>query len=164
MKIWYKTNGLLSVFAAALILVTGMVTSNSAEAQSYSNNPSFGTYQLYAGFAPDPYGVNITAGGTLAAESLGGSQCVGTIANSPDVRLIYSAGSYPLSIWVESAYDTTLVINDPYGNWWCNDDGIQGTYHPLMWWDSPPSGQYDIWVGNFDRGRGLPATIYFSEQ
>ena len=25
------------------------------------------------------------------------------------------------------------------------------------------SGQYDIWVGSYDRGRGIPTQVFFSE-
>ena len=27
----------------------------------------------------------------------------------------------------------------------------------------PMSGQYDIWVGNYDRGRGIPTQVFFSD-
>ena len=36
-------------------------------AQNYSLNPTFGSTNLSAGFAPDPYTVSITAAGPIAA-------------------------------------------------------------------------------------------------
>lgn len=144
-----------------VLTMVAMTLPMAADAQNYGRNPSFGTYNLNAGFSPDPYGVNITAGGTIPAERLGGSSCVGTIADAPDVRLNYRAGTWPLGFFVRSSYDTTLVVNDPSGRWYCNDD--YDGFDPAVIFSNPQSGQYDIWIGNYDRGRGLPATLYFTE-
>ena len=58
-------------------------------AQNYSLNPTFGSTNLSAGFAPDPYTVSITAGGNIDAGSALGGSCRGMIANAPDYRLNY---------------------------------------------------------------------------
>ncbi|MFN3449881.1 MAG: peptidase S1 [Roseococcus sp.] len=131
-------------------------------AQNYSRNPSFGTLNLSANFMPDPQVVNVTAGGNIPAERLGGASCVGTIADAPDVRLNYRAGQgLPLYISVRSNADTTLVINLPNGRWICNDD-FDGL-NPGIVFTHPMSGQYDIWIGHYDRGRRVPAQLLISE-
>jgi serine protease Do/protease YdgD len=143
--------------AAVAALVAGPVV-----AQNFSRNPSFGTLNLSANFMPDPQVVNVTAGGNVPAERLGGSACVGTIADAPDVRLNYRAGQgLPLYISVRSNADTTLVINLPNGRWICNDD-FNGL-NPGIVFNQPMSGQYDIWIGHYDRGRRVPAQLLISE-
>lgn len=142
---------------AAMAITIGPVV-----AQNYNRPPSFGTVNLSANFAPDPYAVNVTAGGTIPAERLGGSQCVGTIADAPDVRLNYRAGQgLPLYLSVVSNTDTTLVVNLPNGQWACNDD-FQGV-NPGLIFRNPLSGQYDIWVGHYNRGSRVPAQLRISE-
>ncbi len=142
---------------AVAVLVVGPVV-----AQNVNRNPSFGTLNLNANFAPDPVVVNVTAGGNLPAERLGGSGCVGTVADAPDVRLNYRAGQgLPLYISVRSNADTTLVINLPNGRWTCNDD-FAGL-NPGIVMTNPQSGQYDIWIGHFDRGSRVPAQLLISE-
>lgn len=130
-------------------------------AQDVGRAPSFGTVNLNANFNPDPFTVNVTAGGQVPAERLGGAQCVGTIADAPDVRLNYRAGNLPLYISATSRADITLVINLPDGRWACNDD-FQGT-DPGIVFRTPQSGQYDIWVGHYDRGSRVPAQLRISE-
>lgn len=142
--------------AAALTL-----TAAPAFAQDYSLEPTFGSLNLATGYLPDPAVIPLLAGGDLNAESLGGG-CLGYIADAPDFRVNYEAGdSYPLIISVVSDADTTLVINDAAGNWHCNDDydGLD----PAVFIESPPSGQYDIWVGSYDGPTVVPAGLYISE-
>ncbi|MDB5379820.1 MAG: peptidase and chymotrypsin/Hap, partial [Rubritepida sp.] len=136
---------ILAVSAAVLA-----VTAGSVVAQNYNRRPTFGTVNLSANFAPDPYVVNVTAGGNIPAERIGGPGCVGSIADPPDVRLNYRAGGFPLFLSATSNSDVTLVINLPNGRWICNDD-FKGT-DPGVVLSNPQSGQYDIWVGHYNRG------------
>jgi len=146
--------------AAALAAMA--VTIGPVVAQNFNRAPSFGTVNLSANFAPDPYAVNVTAGGTVSAERLGGSQCLGTIADAPDVRLNYRAGQgLPLYLSVVANTDTTLVVNLPNGQWACNDD-FQGV-NPGLVFNNPQSGQYDIWIGHYNRGSRVPAQLRISE-
>jgi len=148
------------ILAGAAVLA--VIGAGGVAAQNYNLRPSFGTANLRFNFAPDPFVVNVTAGGTIPAERIGGPGCVGTIAQPPDVRLNYQAGGgLPLWIGARSAADVTLVVNLPNGRWICNDD-FQGT-NPGIILRQPMSGQYDIWVGNYDRGRGIPTQVFFSE-
>lgn len=136
------------------------IVSTTASAQDFSRNPSFGTLTLNAGFPNDPQVVNVTAGGRRSANGLG-EGCVGSIANAPDVRVNYQAGSLPLNFYVTSDQDTTLVINGPDGQWYCNDDtnGI----NPVVTFAQPGSGQYDVYIGHYGEGSHIPARLYVSE-
>jgi hypothetical protein len=141
--------------AMALGLVAGPVA-----AQDVSLPPTFATLDLRANFQPDPRSIDVTAGGTINAERLGNG-CTGSIANPPDVRLNYTAGDLPLYFAVQSASDTTLVVNLPDGSWICNDDFIE--LNPGIVLGRPASGQYDIWIGVFGGGAGQPAKLLISE-
>lgn len=153
------------MFSRRLLAAAAMVAALGAggvAAQNYNMPPSFGTANLRFNFQPDPFVANVTAGGNIAAERIGGPGCVGSIAQAPDVRLHYQAGGgLPLYIAAQSRYDVTLVVNLPNGQWVCNDDFI-GT-NPGMVFNQPLSGQYDIWIGHYDRGRGVPAQLIISE-
>ncbi|MFT6542055.1 MAG: hypothetical protein ACJAU5_001135 [Maricaulis maris] len=146
------------------ILAAGIAAASFAglaAAQDWSLQPTFGTVNLNSGFTPDPYTVAITAGGTIEASNLS-SSCRGMIANAPDFRLNFSAGSLPLYISAYSSADTTLVVNGPDGSWYCNDD--TNGLDPALAWGSPQSGQYDIWIGTYGTNSDLASsTLHISE-
>jgi hypothetical protein len=139
-----------TILAAAALAA---ITSTAALAQDYSLTPTYGSYSLSAGFMPDPSELQITAGGTLDAASVG---CAGTIANAPDARLNWGGGR--MTIGARSNVDTTLVVNGPDGQWYCSDD-VNGLNPALVF---SASGQYDIWVGVY-QGSNAPATLYVTE-
>jgi hypothetical protein len=147
------------ILAAAL----AAALATSASAQSVAAAPNYGSVNLVSGFQPDPYQVNLSSGGAVDAHTLGGT-CTGMIATAPDYRLNYTSGSLPLAISVNSAADTTLVINLPNGQWMCDDDGGVNGMNPSIVLQKPQSGQYDIWVGTFGSSNLQPATLAISEQ
>ncbi len=125
-------------------------------------SPAFGTYTLQSGFTPDPYNVDVIAGGDIAISDHTNGECRGYVATAPDVRVVFQGGTFPeLYFSVDSDRDTTLVINDPNGNWWCDDDGGNEPLNPLIRM-APISGQYDIWIGTYGRDRAN-ATLGISE-
>lgn len=147
----------LAIAAATLAITAGTVL-----AQDFNRRPTFGTINLNFNFAPDPTVINVTAGGNIPAERIGGPGCVGSIANSPDVRLNYRAGGgLPLYLAATARTDVTLVVNLPNGRWICNDD-FKGTDAGLIF-NNPQPGQYDIWIGHYGRGAGVPAQLLISE-
>lgn len=131
-------------------------------AQDYNLDPSFGWLNLMTGYVPDPAVIPLVAGGDIDASSLG-EGCVGFIADAPDFRVTYEAGTdFPLIISAVSDADTTLVVNDAGGGWHCNDD--TDGLNPAIRFDQPASGQYDIWVGVYADGpTTAPAGLYISE-
>lgn len=147
---------------AAGAALAAIATAGVATAQNYSLNPTYGTANLNAGFSPDPYVVNVQSGGSINASNVS-SSCRGFIANAPDVRLNYSSGSFPLIISANSSADTTLVINAPDGSWYCSDDEGANGMNPSVRWNSPRSGQYDIWIGTYGSASLQPAQLHISE-
>lgn len=130
-----------------------------AQAQDYSLNPTFGTVNLSAGFMPDPYRVEVVSSGDIDASWIQG--CVGMISDAPDVRLNYQAGGFELFLNVASDSDTTLVVNGPDGQWYCDDDS-GGNLTPGLAFSPPMSGQYDIWIGSY-QGDYANAELQISE-
>ncbi len=157
--------GVLSLGAIAVgVSLLGLPAAESL-AQDYNATPLYGTLNLDAGFTPDPQRVDLQAGGSTNARTLNlGSGCVGYIATSqPDVRVRYVPGRYDtLSFHVTSNVDTTLIINGPNGQWYCNDD-FDGSLNPRVLFNPPRSGQYDIWVGTYQEGRIHSAQLEVSE-
>jgi len=126
---------------------------------SYGDLPEFPSVarfenvSLENGFTPDPYTVVVLAGGEASPYTTLGSDCFGSVNSvQPDVILNYSAGpDYGLYLYAESADDTTLIVLTPDRGWQCDDDS-HGNYNPAVSIDSPLSGDYLIWVGNYDSG------------
>ncbi len=110
---------------------------------------TFADDDIVAGFTPDPIDYPLQAGGYLVASDVD-SACAGFVAEAPDVRITYEAGDqYPLIFYVEGSADTTLLINQPDGQWFCNDDRRDGDLNPEIVFNQPLTGQYDIWVGTY---------------
>lgn len=152
----------LSISAAVSALAV-MAMTGAAEAQDWRLNPTYGGVTLSSGYTPDPYLVNLQSGGSIDASRSIGGNCRGYVANAPDFRLQYRAGNIlPLIISVSSSSDTTLVINAPDGRWYCDDDGGQGL-NPSLRWNSPMTGQYDIYVGTYGSASYRNATLSISE-
>lgn len=133
-----------------------------AAAQTISVQPHYGSITLDSGFVPDPHTIQLQAGGTQDADRLGDA-CWGYVSDAPDYNLYYTAGSFPLYISATSDSDTVLIVNDPAGNWHCNDD-IMESLDSGVSFDRPSSGLYNIWVGRFGvQGEFVPAQLHISE-
>ncbi|WP_233346946.1 hypothetical protein [Hyphobacterium sp. CCMP332] len=88
------------------------------------------------------------------------NQCRGYAASAPDIRINFTGGAFNrINFSALSNADTTLIVNDPNGTWWCDDDSGNGL-NPLIEL-TPISGQYDIWVGTYGRNTA-PATLAVS--
>jgi hypothetical protein len=148
--------------ARSLILAACFAAAAPAAAQDFNADPNFGAIDLASGFTPDPQVIAVRSGGSLNAQSLSPS-CRGFISNAPDVRLNYDAGSLPLIISVASAADTTLVVNGPDGSWYCDDDGGVNGLNPMVRFNNPKPGRYEIWVGTYANASLQPAQLFISE-
>ena len=147
------------VVSACVVALCGVST---ASAQDWTRPASFGGITLEGGFSPDPHRVNLTAGGSIAASDRF-TNCRGYIADAPDYSVSFSDPLLPLTFTVDSDVDTTLIINDPSGDWYCDDDGAEEPLNPAVRFESPSSGRYDIWVGTYSQGSGEAATLFISE-
>lgn len=148
-----------------LVLAVLLIASMSVAAQDWQLEPTFGEVYLEGGFTPDPYEVEIMAGGSIDASDLCG-ECAGYIAEAPDFDLYYTPGVFSLYIYVISDADTTLVINAPDGEWYGNDDYGSGR-NPMVVFSDPSmwDGEdllFDIWVGTYDEDLA-EAKLYISE-
>lgn len=136
---------------AALAAVALMAAAPAAVvAQNMGLRANYGEIVLNAGFTPDPYVVQVDAGGNINASAIG-SPCRGMISDAPDFQITYNAGSFPLVLRTRSGVDTTLVVNGADGRWYCDDDSGGGT-NAQVFWSRPSSGTYDIWVGTYGGG------------
>ena len=136
-----------------------------AAAQDPFSSPSFGEVSLVSGFEPDPHTVSIYAGGSVELSVSRLVDCVGFVSDAPDYRVIYDSDNQQrsLSFYAESESDTVLLVNDPNGEWYCNDDYSDelGLASGLDF-SAPQSGVYDIWVGSYE-DEFSSATLYVTE-
>ena len=145
---------------SALALAAVLAAPAAAVAQNAGLTANYGEIRLNVGFTPDPYRVDLTAGGSIDAytdTNLPGA-CVGDISNAPDYEVTYSAGSLPLVFRTRSSTDTTLIINGPDGRWYCDDDSW-GDGDAEDRFNKPSSGTYDIWIGTFNGGTASAALL-----
>jgi serine protease Do len=145
------------LFLLVLCLCSGLVFNASAAQQmNWEAKPLYGTVNLEAGFTPDPHEVRIDAGGRTTIDEKLGPNCQGSVdARQPDVDLNYTAGSAALYIYVRATVDTTLAVYGPDNRWYCNDDF--GSSDPLVVFQNPRSGNYNIWVGTYSSSAANPA-------
>jgi hypothetical protein len=148
--------------ARSLILASFLAAAAPAAAQDVNADPNFRTINLRTGFTPDPQTVSIRSGGEINASSIS-SACVGFISSAPDVRLNYTAGTLPLILSVAASADTTLVVNGPNGSWYCDDDGGVNGNNPMVRFNAPQSGRYEIWIGTYGNSSLQPGQLNISE-
>lgn len=163
---------MLKFFAArfaALALGLGLFAAPAAYAcPDFSLPPTYGSASLAAGFLPDPYTISVDAGGPFSVSTCrrsdwnftnGGS---GWVAAAPDFSLNWRGGGGPLTIWIESAADTVIIVNTPDGVFHFNDD-TQGDLRAGLTFVNPIDGRYDIWVGTYSSGALQPSVLHISE-
>jgi len=143
----------MKTYLTAAVMTVALAA--SAQAQT------FGSVNLRAGFTPDPHRVAITSGGTLDASTLR-SGCRGWIATAVDYQVRYVAGSFNLSFSSTSSSDTTLMVQAPNGDVYCDDDSGNGL-NPIVTIGNPMSGSYNVWVGSYRNGEYARATLSISE-
>ena len=153
--------GSVLVLLLGVAVVFSCFDSVGAVAQDFKLKPNFGEKKLETGFEPDPFKKAIISGGDKVVTVNGVKM---RITEAPDFRLIYKAGdTFPLSFYVSSETDTTLLINLPNGKF-ISDDDSGGNLNPLITLEKPMSGQYDIWVGSFGaKGKNAKATLFITE-
>ncbi len=120
---------------------------------------------LQTDFYPDPYAIDLVAGGETNLVTALDPQCLGFVnGEQPDVILNFSPGQYALSIYVDAGgADTTLAIHAPDGYWYCDDDYPEMGLDPAIYFESPLSGDYVIWVGTHDASN-ISARLLISER
>jgi len=139
---------------------------HSETAVSYAANPAlpavYGTINLFRGFAPDPYSVNVLAGGPHIFGSPQGS-CSGWVSEAPSLELNYNGGGR-LVVSASSQLDTIVVVRGPDGYWHCDDDGGNSGLNAAVTLNEALSGTYDIWVGTHRQTGSRAAILQISER
>ena len=149
----------LNLFAAGAVAL--MAIAAPASAQDFNGTPNYGEVRLAAGFTPDPYLQVIRAGGTYAASNLS-NECRGFVTQAPDVRLWWEGkGSLPIKISAISNADTTIIVNGPAGEWYCDDDSGDDN-NPSVQLNAVP-GRYEIWIGTYSNGETKQTVLSISE-
>ncbi|MBD3678915.1 MAG: peptidase S1 [Rhodobacteraceae bacterium] len=145
------------VFALSALVLS---VSQAFACPNWRADPYFGTIDLMAGFQPDPYVRNITAGGTINLERCFNGW-TGYVTGRPDFDLNWHGSANKLTIAVEAGADAVLLINAPDELFYYNDD----TYgkNPVITFINPQPGLYDIWVGSYDGSRRNPARLIITE-
>lgn len=162
-KLLSALGGALAFVAATFGASTVMVDDAQAACPTWQGSPHFGTINLTEGFLPDPWNRNVTAGGQNEISNCGIGGW-GWVARRPDYRIQYrTSGSSALTFIIQSNIDTVLLVNDPNGRWYFDDDGGQDLGAALRIGNAP-AGQYDVWIGSYNRGSGIPATLQISER
>jgi hypothetical protein len=131
---------------------------------NWAMTPNYGEAQLDSGAFPDPFVLDLDAGGYIDMQGRL-EACPGFITERPDYRVVFEPGddAAPLIFSANSDADTTLVINGPDGRWYCDDDsGVRGG-NPMLMFEAPRGGQYDIWVGLYGEAGTRPARLVISE-
>jgi hypothetical protein len=126
------------------------------------DDPTYGTVSLQAGFTPDPNATSVVSGGPVDASYLGGN-CFGYAASPPDLTLQWDGFGFLRIFFVaDGGGDTTLIVNDANGNFYCSDDSF-GTLDPSVEFGDAGSGRIDIWVGSLNSGDSISGTLYITE-
>ncbi len=128
----------------------------------YTAAANYGEANLSVGFAPDPYGVGMTTGGPVDVSYLGGA-CTGFATSAPDLRINFGGGSALLRLYfLGITGDAAMVVNDPYGNFYCVDDSF-GTVNPTIDFNDPAGGTYDVWICTYVGNTTVGGTFYTTE-
>ncbi|MEQ8365373.1 MAG: peptidase S1, partial [Roseicyclus sp.] len=137
----------------------------AAACPSYNNPTVFGSTTLNAGFLPDPYVRNLTAGGRVNLSNCSGGQWPGYVVTRPDFRLFYygssPTGRLTFALEARSNVDTILLVNSPDGQWHYNDD-YRGFNSAIVFFN-PLQGQYDVWTGSYNLSSNNPAQLIITE-
>lgn len=138
------------------------VDSSLADAElDFLQEPGFGSVTVTPDELSEPYFTEMTSGGSVDVTYLG-ENCVGFAATNPDFRIQLSEGMTSLNILFfagDENSDTTLIVNAPDGEWHCNDDLDLDSLDPGMMLDIAPAGQYDVWVGSYNRNDSVSGVL-----
>lgn len=158
---------LAAAAVVAALVFTGVQTgAASAQACPSWNNPTvFGSTTLNAGFLPDPYVRNLTAGGRVSLAACTNGQWTGWVVTRPDFRLFYNGssptGRLTFALESRSNVDPVLLVNAPDGSWHFNDD-YRGFNSAVVFFN-PMAGQYDVWTGSYQQSSNNPAQLIITE-
>lgn len=154
----------MNVIFAAVAVAMGLAAGSAMACPNFNMTPTFGAIQLQAGFMPDPYVRNITAGGAQNISGCGGYGWAGYVPSRPDFSLMWTGSSAQLSILATTTVDAVMLVSAPDGQTWYYDDDSAGNLDPSITLFNPAQGRYDIWIGSIDGSRGNPGQLIVTER
>lgn len=157
-----KVMVVLGVFAAVLVLGVQGASFAQGSLAIGGNSANYGVHQVQGNFVPDPKSWSVTSGGSLNVQGMNlGANCTGYATRNPDAIIQYNNAQGFLRFYFQGSGDTALVINDPNGNWRCNDD--TAGLNPQVDFPNPRNGQYDVWVSSYESGTNIQGTLFVTE-
>ena len=122
-----------------LLAALGLAPLAAAQDMSPDADPVSGTFTLDGGSGSSAFDVRAEAEVPVDG-------CVGYVGPSaPDVVVDWAGGD--LRVWVRAAFDGTLAVHGPDGQWTCDDD-TEGT-SPVVEIADAAAGRYAVWLGSF---------------
>ena len=120
--------------------------------------PLFGSTSLESGFSPDPYSVDVEAGGGV--DTTDSSPACGYTSYHPAFVLDWEVGDVPQSFLrifftPDDEADTTLLVHTPDGEWLCEEDSVLDV-------PSASPGEYAIWVGTREDGTPAEGSLFIT--
>ena len=139
---------------------------NASPSLDLGASPYFGSFDIFPTHDTQTVDIAATGGGDIDVNDVAGlpGDCAGFVSSAPDVELeLMGQSPSDLYIYFLSSSDATLIINDPYGNWYCDDDSYGGG-NPLVAFLNAPNGVYDVWIGRWgSSGLTSPGTLIVGE-
>ncbi|AKF04614.1 Alpha-mannosidase [Sandaracinus amylolyticus] len=150
--------GALATMAIASALLGGVANRADAQYVMPGAPPQYGVLQVRGGVAPDPTVADGVAGGPVSLSGAN-SSCRGYAQSAPSHVIMAQSGLRFLAIMVNSSFDSTLMVQTPDGQVYCNDD-TDGLL-PRVEISSPP-GAIRVWVGAYSSSGGGPYRLGLS--
>lgn len=130
------------------------------------STPDHGIIAASEGFEPDPFRVQaVVGGGDVDARGRNlGTDCIGFISVAPDVRFqaLTPFATLRFIFLADSVLsDSTLVVRDGEGRFWCNNDSF-GVRNPTVTLTDAPIGDYAIWVGGVSPNTPVFGELYIT--
>ena len=116
------------------------------------------TLDLSAGFPLDPTFVSVQGGGEVDAKLLN-PKCSGYINRQPVATVKWSGDAERVRTFFYSDGDPTLVIMNPKGELFCNDNATENLLDPFVEIAKPVAGDYRIWVGSTAKNQLVPGIL-----
>jgi hypothetical protein len=116
--------------------------------------PVFGRIAITSQLRTARFSTGRTGGSVNAAQIHGRGVCRGYVTDPPSFIMNITEEQRFMRMFVNSAQDTTLVVQFPDGSFVCNDDSFN-TLHPSID-DHFVPGVYYVWVGIYREGAVHP--------